>query len=108
MKEMWRFLIARDTMHHQQWLAVIEELGGHHGVLPVPNSFDQANEDNQHNYSFFDTGLKGSEAPAGRWTSGPSLDGKGNYRVFKNLPMGQAPDVGPARPDSAAETQQIA
>jgi hypothetical protein len=26
MKDMWRFLIARDTMHQQQWLAVLEEL----------------------------------------------------------------------------------
>ena len=28
MKDMLSFLIARDTMHQQQWLAVIEELGG--------------------------------------------------------------------------------
>jgi Mn-containing catalase len=26
MKDMLSFLIARDTMHQQQWLAVIEEL----------------------------------------------------------------------------------
>ena len=28
MKDMLRFLIARDTMHQEQWLAVLEELGG--------------------------------------------------------------------------------
>jgi hypothetical protein len=28
MRDMLHFLIARDTMHQQQWLAVIEELGG--------------------------------------------------------------------------------
>src|SRR5690606_33524709 len=39
MKDMLAFLIARDDMHQQQWLAVIEELGGHEGVLPIPNSF---------------------------------------------------------------------
>src|SRR3712207_4684434 len=27
MRDMLRFLIARDTMHQQQWLAVLEELG---------------------------------------------------------------------------------
>jgi Mn-containing catalase len=33
MKDMWRLLIARDTMHQQQWLAVIEELGGFESQL---------------------------------------------------------------------------
>ena len=41
MKDMLSFLIARDTMHQQQWLAVIEELGGS-AALPIPNSFDQS------------------------------------------------------------------
>jgi len=35
MKDMLSFMIARDTMHQQQWLAVIEELGGAKG-LPHP------------------------------------------------------------------------
>ncbi len=108
MKDMLHFMIARDTMHQQQWLAVIEELGGAEGALPIPNSFPQEKEDNRHNYDFFDTGLQGSEAPEGRWTSGRSIDGKGTYSVFKNVPLGDAPVLGPARPDSGAESQQIA
>lgn len=36
MKYMLSFLIARDTMHQNQWLAVIEELGGMKGVHPIP------------------------------------------------------------------------
>ncbi len=107
MKNMLHFLIARDTMHQQQWLTVVEELGGLPGAFPIPNSFPQSQENQEHNYDFFDTGLQGSEAPEGRWTHGPSLDGKGNYTVFKNVPMGEVPNLGPARPDSAAETQQI-
>ena len=107
MKKMLHFLIARDTMHQQQWLGVIEELGGLQGALPIPNSFPQSEEDQEHNYDFFDTGLAGSEAPQGRWTHGTSLDGKGQYSIFKNVPLGDAPDLGPARPDSGAETQQI-
>ena len=39
MKDMLHYMIARDTMHQQQWLAVIEELGGYEGTLPIPNSF---------------------------------------------------------------------
>ena len=36
MKDMLSFLIARDTMHQQQWLAVIEELGGARGNAADP------------------------------------------------------------------------
>ena len=42
MKDMIAFMIARDTMHKEKWLAVLEELGPSH--LPVPNSFPQAKE----------------------------------------------------------------
>lgn len=34
-KDMPSFLIARDTMHQQQWLAVIEEPGGMKTALPI-------------------------------------------------------------------------
>jgi Mn-containing catalase len=108
MKDMWSFLIARDTMHQQQWLAVLEETGGLTGALPMPNSFPQSQENNEHNYDFFDTGVEGSPAPEGRWTSGPSIDGKGQFTVFKNRPMGEEPVLGPARPDSGAQKEQIA
>ncbi len=68
MRDMWSFLIARDTMHQQQWLAVIEELGGHAGTLPIPNSFPQEKENQKFNYNFFATAADGSPPPpaAGR------------------------------------------
>ncbi|KQP38468.1 catalase [Methylobacterium sp. Leaf104] len=107
MKDMLHFLIARDTMHQQQWLAVIEELGGDEGNLPIPNSFPQSKEHEKFNYNFFATTRDGAPPPAGRWTSGPSLDGKGTFTVVQNEPMGEVPDLGPARPDSGAQTQQM-
>ena len=107
MRDMLHFMIARDTMHQQQWLAVIEELGGAEGTLPIPNSFPQSEEHKQFNYNFFATGVDGAPPEAGRWTQGPSLDGKGEFSVFMNKPMGDEPVLGPARPDSGAETQQI-
>ena len=107
MKDMWSFLIARDTMHQQQWLAVVEELGGYEGNLPIPNSFPQSKEHEKFNYSFFATAADGTPPQPGRWTEGPSLDGKGTYTVFQNEPMGQVPNLGPARPDSGAQSQQI-
>src|SRR3712207_3337937 len=79
MKDMLSFLIARDTMHQQQWLAVIEELGGHKGVLPIPNSFPQAKENTEFSYAFVSTGVDGIAPPQGRFNTGPSLDGKGEF-----------------------------
>ncbi|CZT37453.1 manganese catalase family protein [Rhizobium sp. 9140] len=107
MKDMLHFMIARDTMHQQQWLAVIEELGGHEGVLPIPNSFPQEKEDERHNYDFFATAADGSAPAPARWNEGPSLDGKGQFTVFQNRPLGEEPVLGPARPDSGAQSEQI-
>ena len=107
MKDMLHFMIARDTMHQQQWLAVIEELGGHEGTLPIPNSFPQEKEDQNNNYNFYGHRADGTLAPEGRWTSGPSLDGKGTFTNVLSQPLGEEPILGPARPDSGAETQQI-
>ncbi len=108
MKDMLHFMIARDTMHQQQWLAVIEELGGDAGTLPIPNSFPQAKEHEEFNYNFFGTAHDGEAAEKGRWTHGPSLDGKGKFTVFKNKPMGEEPVLGPARPDSGPRSSRSA
>ncbi len=107
MRDMWSFNIARDTMHQQQWLAVLEELGGHEGTLPIPNSFPQAKENKDFAYNFFGSSHDGTPPAKGRWTEGPSLDGKSTYSVFQNKPLGEEPVLGPARKDSMAEAQQI-
>ncbi len=107
MKKMLHYMIARDTMHQQQWLAVIEELGAEAGNLPIPNSFPQSMEDQDNNHNFYATSVDGS-VPEGRWTSGPSLDGRGEFTIFANRPLGEEPVLGPARPDSGAQDQQIA
>lgn len=106
MKKMLHYMIARDTMHQQQWLAVLEELGGPSANLPVPNSFPQEMEDQENNYNFYATSVDGT-FPEGRWTSGPAVDGRGEFTVFQNKPLGQEPVLGPARPDSGAQGQQI-
>ena len=106
MKKMLHYMIARDTMHQQQWLAVLEELGGPSANLPVPNSFPQEMEDQENNYNFYATSVDGT-VPEGRWTSGTAVDGRGEFTVFQNKPLGQEPVLGPARPDSGAQGQQI-
>lgn len=93
MRNMLSYLIARDAMHQNQWLAVLEELGEH---LPIPASFDQSKENQEYNYAFMETGVNGMPTPEGRWTSGKSIDGKGEFSV-KPQPGAQKPDL--AEPD---------
>lgn len=104
MKDMLSFLIARDTMHQQQWLAAIEEMGGA-ASLPIPNSFPQDQEKQEFSYAYFGHMRDGS-IPEGRWTEGPSLDGKGQFSARVSEPLGQEPVLAPARPDGGAQTEQ--
>jgi Mn-containing catalase len=106
MKDMLSFLIARDTMHQQQWLAVIEDLGGMQAALPIPNSTPVEHENTEHSYYFANTSLD-EPTPEGRWTSGPSLDGRAEFSARKAEPMGQKPDLGKAREHSGAQREQM-
>jgi Mn-containing catalase len=105
MKDMLGFLIARDTMHQQQWLAVIEELGGYEGQLPVPNSVEDTEEHRRFAYAYFGHDISGM-VPAGRWTEGPSLDGRGTFEARRSEPLGEVPQLAPARPDGGAQREQ--
>ena len=106
MKDMLSFLIARDTMHQQQWLAVIEELGGWQAALPIPNATPAEHERTEDSYYFLNTSLD-EPTPEGRWTSGPSLDGRGEFSVEeKSKPYGQKPDLGKARPGTGTQREQ--
>ena len=105
MKEMLAFNIARDTMHQEQWLAVLAELGPSH--LPIPNSFPQSKENNEFNYSFLITTLDGVGSQQNQpWTSGPAPDGKGTFNVKPAAPLGTVPDLGFGRPDTFGEKEQ--
>jgi Mn-containing catalase len=106
MKDMLGFMIARDTMHQQQWLAVIEELGGT-SALPIPNSFPQLDKYKAFDYSFITTNIDGTGTPEGRWTQGPSLDGKGEFHVLKAEPYGDEPKLGPPAPEGHAQKEQM-
>ncbi|WP_449410643.1 manganese catalase family protein [Methylobacterium komagatae] len=108
MRDMSCFLIARDTLHWQQWLALIEELGGYAGTLPIPNVFPQKNENQKFNYSYFGSAVDNSPPPARRWTQGSSLKGKGKFSVVQNAPMNEELVLNPARPDNSARAGQIA
>ncbi|TGE23361.1 manganese catalase family protein [Hymenobacter metallicola] len=109
MKDMLSFLIARDTMHQNQWLAVLEELGGVQGIHPIPNSFPQAQEVQDFNYAFVSTYINSGDGstPAGRWTEGQSIDGKGQFHILKAQPLGGEPKLAPPVPEGHAQTEQM-
>lgn len=106
MKDMLSFLLARDTMHQQQWLAVLEELGGPQ-ALPIPNSFPQEREKGEFSYAFLATGTDGAAPPTGRWSEGPSIDGRGEFHVQDAAPLGEEPVLSEPADASFAQTEQI-
>lgn len=106
MKDMLKFLIARDTMHQNQWLAAWEEVGGM-DAHPIPNSHPQSEENDEFNYAFLGFSNDGAEPPEGRWSSGKSMDGKGTFTARKMTPQGKEPDLGPAKPKGAAQKAQM-
>jgi Mn-containing catalase len=86
------FMIARDTMHQNLWLAAIEDLESSGlETTPVPSSFPQELEKSQHAYQFWNHS-KGEESSEGRWAKGRSMDGKGEFEYIANPePLGEAP-----------------
>ncbi|MGK9204507.1 manganese catalase family protein [Sinorhizobium meliloti] len=107
MKDMLSFLIARDTMHQNQWLAALEELGGHQRAFPIPNSFPQDQEQQEFSYAFLGFQQDGSDPIAGRWSQGQSIDGKGSFKASPTMAMGQKPTLAPAKPNSGAQAEQM-
>ncbi|MCW2667272.1 MAG: manganese catalase [Frankiales bacterium] len=98
-RDLLRFLIARDTMHQNQWLAAIEELKADgYEQLPVPSNFPQSEEvaEVRHQYLNFSDG---ETADSGRWASGPTPDGHGEFSYHVG-PTTSAPMPPPTHPDS--------
>lgn len=90
-RDMLAFLIARDTMHQNQWLAAISELEAEGlDATPVPLSFPQDREHSQVAYQFWNCS-EGTESQQGRWAIGPTPDGKGEFSYLADpQPMGEA------------------
>jgi Mn-containing catalase len=90
-RDMLSFLIARDTMHQNQWLAAIAELEaeGLEGT-PVPMNFPQELEKSEVAYQFWNCS-EGTDSAGGRWANGSSPDGKGQFQYIADpTPMGEA------------------
>jgi len=101
MIDMLRFALARDTMHQQQWLAVLEELPPEE-ALNAPGDVPNDADHEQYAYAFFnhtDTKLPDDA----RFVSGTSLDGLGRFTQLHPAPaLGQEPNLAPAPPSAHA------
>lgn len=98
-RDMLSFLIARDTMHQNQWLAAIQELEADGlETTPCPSAFPQDRQLSEVAYQFIDCSADG-ESRTGRWASGPSIDGYGEFQYVEHVtPMGEAPVLEPSDP----------
>jgi len=98
-RKMLSFMIARDTMHQNQWLAAIQQLKDD-GLedLPVPSAFPQSKEDQSVSYQFWNLST-GTESREGQWAQGPSPDGKGQFDYLEN----PGPLTGEPRPPLPAK-----
>src|SRR5690606_13882574 len=107
MKDMLSCLIARDTIHQNQWLAVLEDLGGVKENLPIPNTFPMSDHIKEYDYAFVSTNIEKPAPAQGRWTSGPSIDGKGQFRHVQAAPAGDIPNLGKPDVKGYAQSQQM-
>lgn len=85
-RDMLSYLLARDTMHQNQWLAAIKELEEDGlEMTPCPSNFPQELEKGEVAYQFLNHS-EGTESQQGRWAQGPSPDGKGTFTYVDRPP----------------------
>jgi Mn-containing catalase len=98
-RDMLRFLIARDTMHQNQFLAAIEELQDSGlETLPVPSAFPKEVEHEEVAYQFWNL-TDGQAAADGRWAHGKTPDGHGKFEFVKRPePLGGEAELGRSNP----------
>lgn len=91
-RDMFSFLLARDNMHQNQWLAAIEELEKD-GLeeTPVPSNFPLEREMTEVSYKFMNFS-RGEESKEGSWASGASKDGRGQFE-YVSEPQAMGPEV---------------
>jgi Mn-containing catalase len=98
-RDLLSFLLARDTMHQNQWLAAAQELRDSGAEdLPVPSNFPLEQEDRSVAYQYINFS-NGQHAADGPWASGPTPDGKGEFTYLAE-PSEGVPMPQPTHPDS--------
>jgi Mn-containing catalase len=83
MRDMLSYLIARDTMHQNQWLAALKSL---EDPVPIPASFPQEEENQEVDYAFMSTRREQQPNPDMPWTQGNSPDSRGEFSYLPEQP----------------------
>lgn len=101
-RDLLAFLLARDTMHQNQWIAAARELQ-EEGLerLPVPSNFPQGKEHTEVSYDYVNFS-DGAHARDGSWANGgPTPDGHGTFGYREAPAPGEGvPMPPPTRPDA--------
>lgn len=100
MKDMFAYLIARDTMHQNQWVQILKDIADPDDpwdALPIPDSFPDEEENQEFNYGFMSTNIEKDPDPEEPWTQGCSPDSEGMFSYIhqQDLP-GFEPKVSPS------------
>ncbi|MHA6624359.1 manganese catalase family protein [Pseudonocardia sichuanensis] len=98
-RDLLSFLLARDNMHQNQWIAAARELQEEgYETLPTPSNFPLSKEHQPVSYQYQNFS-DGKAAAEGSWASGPTPDGKGEFS-YHDGPTTTAPMPPPTRPDA--------
>ncbi|MCC9204202.1 manganese catalase family protein [Arthrobacter sp. zg-Y769] len=98
-RDLLAFLLARDTMHQNQWTTAALELQAENmEQLPVPSNFPLNKEHREVSYQYLNFS-DGKHAKEGSWAKGPTPDGKGEFS-YHDGPTTTAPMPPPTRPDA--------
>ena len=101
-RDMLSFLIARDTMHQNQWLAAIEELEAD-GLesTPCPSGFPMEKEKQEVSYQFWScsSGERGQRGPMGPRARPPTARASSASSNTRPSRWGPRSPVPPAKPD---------
>lgn len=98
-RDLLAFLLARDTMHQNQWLAAARELQEEgNELIPVPSNFPKRKEHEQYSYQAINFS-DGTDMDKGSWASGPAPDGIGQF-TYVETPMEGVPMNPPTHPDA--------
>ena len=98
-RDLLSFLLARDTMHQNQWIAAAAELRAEGAEdLPVPSNFPLSKENRDVSYQYINFS-DGAAASEGSWASGKTPDGKGEFSYRTASPDDGVPMPPPTQPD---------
>lgn len=98
-RELLSFLLARDTMHQNMWLAAADRLRAEGAEsVPVPSNFPRSKEHTEVSYQYLNFS-DGKHAGDGPWASGRTPDGNGEFS-YHDGPTTSAPMPPPTHPDS--------